>query len=73
MQLIIALNIRKFYNFCYRKNTEIVTPNKIASVALKLLTDEKHRHQVATFGRKYIEKEYDADKIAGQLEKVYTK
>lgn len=64
-------NELKFYNFCYKRNSEIVTPNKIASAALKLLTNEKYRQQVAVFGRKFVEKEYNANGIAEQLDRIY--
>jgi glycosyltransferase involved in cell wall biosynthesis len=62
----------KYYNFCYKRNSEKITPDKIAEAAMKLLTNERYRHRVEAFGREFVVKEYDANKIAGQLERVYS-
>jgi len=61
----------KYYNFCYRKNSERTTPEKVAQEALKLLSDESYAAQIGAFGRDFVKKHYDGNNIAQQLEKLY--
>jgi glycosyltransferase involved in cell wall biosynthesis len=61
----------KYYNFCYKRDSERITPDKIVDAALNLLTNEKHKTEVGAFGRDSVEKEYDSNKIAQQLEDIY--
>jgi len=61
----------KGYNFSGRNTSERTTPDRIAGAVIKLLTNNKYRQSIGDFGRRFVKKEYDAQKIAEQLEGVY--
>lgn len=61
----------KKYNFSGRNSSEVTSPENIAEVIIKLLTDENYRQEVGAFGRKIVEEEFNIEKIAEQMENVY--
>jgi len=61
----------KYYNFQYTNHHIDLTPENVANEILKLLNDEEYMKELGEFGRKFVEKEYNADKVAKKLEKIY--
>ncbi len=61
----------KKYNFSGRNSSEVISPEKIAEAVINLLKDEDYRQGTGAFGRNIVEREFDVQKVAKQLEKVY--
>jgi len=65
------INELKDYNFSGRNSPERVTSNRIAEAVIRLLADDKYRRSLGDFGRRFVEREYDIQKIVRQIEDVY--
>jgi len=59
------------HNFSGRNSSVGTSPRKIAEDCTRLLADRKYMSYLGSFGRKYIEKEFDAKRIARRIEDVY--
>lgn len=62
--------VRK-YNFSGRNGSEATSSQRIAEAVVALLRNEERRREVAAFGRKVLEDEFDSQKMAEQIENVY--
>lgn len=71
--LVTKENVKelKYYNFCYKRNSEVITPKNFTNEVLKVLTNEKYLQKIGNFSRNFIEKEYNGKKIAHKLDKIY--
>jgi len=58
-------------NFSGRNSSERTTPDRIAEAVIELLTNDKRRQKIGDFGRRFIEKEHDIQKVADKIEEVY--
>jgi len=61
----------KDFNFSGRNSSEKTTHNRIAEAVIELLSDEKYRQSIGEFGRRFVEKEHDIQKIAEEIEAIY--